>query len=79
MSPCCFSMVEYYFSYFLFLTNLSTGVSKPLKACYQKSGASILISLVSSDLNLVFEKVQELLGMAYYTFLAFLERISSID
>jgi hypothetical protein len=39
----------------------------------------MLISLVSYDLNLVFEKVQELLGMAYYTFLAFLERISSMD
>jgi TolB-like protein len=72
-------MVENDLSYFRFFTSLSTGVSIPFSACYQKSGASIFISLVSSDLNFVLEKVQELCVIAYSTFLAFLDKISSID
>jgi hypothetical protein len=71
MSYCCFSIEEYSFSYFLFFTSLSTGVSIPFKACYQKSGASIFKSLVSSDLNFVLENVQEFLVTEYSTFLAF--------
>jgi hypothetical protein len=58
-------MVENDLSYFRFFTSLSTGVSIPFRACYQKSGASIFISLVSSDLNFVLEKVQELCVIAY--------------
>jgi len=47
----------------------------PFKAFYQKSGASILISLASYDLNLVFENVL-FCDIEYYTFLAFLDKIS---
>lgn len=39
----------------------------------------MLMSLVSYDLNLVFEKVHEFWVIAYSTFLAFFDRISSMD
>ena len=73
----CLSRVEYYLRVSFFFTNFSKGESSLFIVCSQKSGASTLMSLFSSDLNFVFEKVQ--VDTAYYTFLAFFERISSMD